>query len=259
VRPKRLPRRLGHGEEATLVEHLSELRSRLVISLGALVPAFIVSFAFHERIVRWLARPLPDDRTLVTLGVTEPFTTSIKVALLAAVAITLPILLYQLWSFLAPAITEQAQRVVSVFVVLSTVLFAGGVTFCYFIILPKALQFLTSFDDDLYEIQIRASYYYSFTAVTLLATGLAFQMPIFILALVRLRVLTADRLRRNRRIGIVLMVAFAVLLPTVDPVSLALEVVPLLLLFELSIWLSTVMERRWERAAYEEDNPYLPA
>ncbi len=84
-------------------------------------------------------------------------------------------------------------------------------------------------------------------------------MPIFILALVRLRVLTADRLRRNRRIGIVLMVVFAVLLPTVDPVSLALEVVPLLLLFELSIWLSSVMERRWERAAYEEDNPYLPA
>jgi len=259
VRPKRLPRRLGHGEEATLVEHLSELRSRLVISLGALVPAFIVCFAFHERIVRWLARPLPDDRTLVTLGVTEPFTTSIKVALLAAVAITLPILLYQLWSFLAPAITEEAQRTVSVFVVLATALFAGGVSFCYFIILPKALQFLTSFDDDLYEIQIRASYYYSFTAVTLLATGLAFQMPIFILALVRLRVLTADRLRRNRRIGIVLMVVFAVLLPTVDPVSLALEVVPLLLLFELSIWLSTVMERRWERAAYEEDNPYLPA
>jgi sec-independent protein translocase protein TatC len=180
--------------------------------------------------------------------------------LLAAVAITLPILLYQLWSFLAPAITEEAQRVVSVFVVLATGLFAGGVAFCYFIILPKALQFLTSFDDELYEIQIRASYYYSFTAITLLATGLAFQMPIFILALVRLRVLTAERLRRNRRIGIVLMVVFAVLLPTVDPVSLALEVVPLLLLFELSIWLSSVMERRWERTGdLEEDKPYLPA
>ena len=259
MRPKRLPRRLRHGEEATLVEHLGELRSRLVISLGALVPAFIVCFAFHERIVRWLARPLPDDRTLVTLGVTEPFTTSVKVALMAAVAITLPLLLYQLWSFLAPAITEEAQRIVSVFVILATALFAGGVAFCYFIILPKALQFLTSFDDELYEIQIRASYYYSFTAITLLATGLAFQMPIFILALVRLRVLTADRLRRNRRIGIVLMVVFAVLLPTVDPVSLALEVVPLLLLFELSIWLATVMEKRWERAAFEEDNPYLPA
>ena len=256
---KRLPRRLRHGEEATLVEHLGELRTRLLIGLGALVPAFVFTFAFHTRIVEWLADPLPDDRQLVTLGVTEPFTTSIKVSLLAAVALTLPILLYQLWSFLAPAITEDAQRIVSGFVALATVLFAGGVAFCYFVVLPRALEFLTSFDEDLYDIQIRASYYYSFTAVTLLATGLAFQMPIFILALVRLRVLTADRLRRNRRIGIVLMVVFAVLLPTVDPVSLALEVVPLLLLFELSIWLATVMEKRWERTEFEEDNPYLPA
>ncbi|HEX5798699.1 MAG TPA: twin-arginine translocase subunit TatC [Gaiellaceae bacterium] len=242
---KRLPRRLRHGEEATLVEHLGELRTRLLIGLGALVPAFVFTFAFHTRIVEWLADPLPDDRQLVTLGVTEPFTTSIKVSLLAAVALTLPILLYQLWSFLAPAITEDAQRIVSGFVALATVLFAGGVAFCYFVVLPRALEFLTSFDEDLYDIQIRASYYYSFTAVTLLATGLAFQMPIFILALVRLRVLRASQLRKNRRIGIVLMVVFAVLLPTVDPVSLALEVIPLLILFELSIWLSTYMEKRW--------------
>jgi sec-independent protein translocase protein TatC len=242
---KRLPRRLRHGEEATLVEHLGELRTRLLIGLGALVPAFVFTFAFHTRIVEWLTDPLPDDRQLVTLGVTEPFTTSVKVSLLAAVALTLPILLYQLWSFLAPAITEDAQRIVSGFVALSTLLFAGGVAFCYFVVLPRALEFLTSFDEDLYDIQIRASYYYSFTAVTLLATGLAFQMPIFILALVRLRVLSASQLRKNRRIGIVLMVVFAVLLPTVDPVSLALEVVPLLILFELSIWLSTYMEKRW--------------
>jgi sec-independent protein translocase protein TatC len=242
---KRLPRRLRHGEEATLVEHLGELRTRLLIGLGALVPAFIFTFAFHTRIVEWLTDPLPDDRQLVTLGVTEPFTTSVKVSLLAAVALTLPILLYQLWSFLAPAITEDAQKIVSGFVALSTLLFAGGVAFCYFVVLPRALEFLTSFDEDLYDIQIRASYYYSFTAVTLLATGLAFQMPIFILALVRLRVLRASQLRKNRRIGIVLMVVFAVLLPTVDPVSLALEVVPLLILFELSIWLATYMEKRW--------------
>ncbi|MDF2754393.1 MAG: Sec-independent protein translocase, TatC subunit, partial [Gaiellaceae bacterium] len=170
---KRLPRRLRHGEEATLVEHLGELRTRLLIGLGALVPAFVFTFAFHTRIVEWLTDPLPDDRQLVTLGVTEPFTTSVKVSLLAAVALTLPILLYQLWSFLAPAITEDAQRIVSGFVALSTLLFAGGVAFCYFVVLPRALEFLTSFDEDLYDIQIRASYYYSFTAVTLLATGLA--------------------------------------------------------------------------------------
>ncbi len=227
------------------MEHLGELRTRLLIGLLTLAPAFVVAFAFQNRLVEWLARPLPDDKEIITLGVIEPFTTAIKVSLAAAVAVTLPILLYQLWAFLAPAIEESVQRVVAVFATLATLLFAGGVAFSYFIVLPRALDFLTNFNEDVFEIQIRASYYFSFVTVTLLATGLAFQMPIFILALVRLRVLTAERLRRNRRLGILFMVVFAVLLPTVDPVSLALEVIPLLVLFELSIWLAAIMERRW--------------
>ena len=101
---KRLPRRLQHGEEATLVEHLGELRARLVISLVTLAPAFVVAFYFQEDIVRWLKKPLPDDKVVVTLGVVEPFTTAVKVSLAVAVAVTLPVLLYQLWAFLAPAI-----------------------------------------------------------------------------------------------------------------------------------------------------------
>ncbi|MBA2461090.1 MAG: twin-arginine translocase subunit TatC [Actinobacteria bacterium] len=242
---KRLPRRLGHGEEATLVEHLGELRARLLIGLLTIAPAFVVAFVFQERLVDWLTRPLPEDKHIVTLGVIEPFTTAVKVSLAAAVAVTLPILLYQLWAFLAPAVAERVQRTVAAFAVFATVLFAGGVAFSYFVVLPRALDFLTNFNEDVFEIQIRASYYFSFVTVTLLATGLAFQMPIFILALVRLRVLTAEKLRRNRRFGILIMVVFAVLLPTVDPVSLSLEVVPLLLLFELSIWLSALMEKRW--------------
>ena len=242
---KRLPRRLQHGEEATLVEHLGELRARLVISLVTLAPAFVVAFYFQEDIVRWLKEPLPDDKVVVTLGVLEPFTTAVKVSLAVAVAVTLPVLLYQLWAFLAPAIETSVQRTVAVFATMATVLFATGVTFSYVVVLPRALEFLTNFNEEEFDIQIRASYYFSFVTVTLIATGLAFQMPIFILALVRLRILTAATLRRNRRIGIVFMVVFAVLLPTVDPVSLALEVVPLLLLFELSIWLSTFMEKRW--------------
>ena len=243
---KRLPRRLQHGEEATLIEHLGELRARLVISLLTLAPAFAVAFAFQADITRWLTRPLPDDKEIITLGVVEPFTTAVKVSLGVAVAVTLPILLYQLWAFLAPAIEEGIQRTVAVFATLATILFAGGVAFSYFIVMPRALDFLTNFNDDVFQVQIRASYYFSFVTLTLLATGLAFQMPIFILALVRLRVLTADRLRRNRRLGILFMVVFAILLPTVDPVSLALEVVPLLILFELSIWLAAFMEKRWD-------------
>jgi sec-independent protein translocase protein TatC len=243
---KRLPRRLQHGEEATLVEHLGELRTRLLISLLTVAPAFAVAFAFQARIVKWLSKPLPDDKHLVTLGVVEPFTTAVKVSLAVAIAVTLPVLLYQLWAFLAPAIETKVQRTVAVFATFSTVLFAAGVAFSYFIVMPRALNFLTNFNDDIFQVQIRASYYFSFVTLTMLATGLAFQMPIFILALVRLRVLTAAKLRSNRRMGIAAMLVFAILLPTVDPVSLALEFFPLLFLFELSIWLAGFMEKRWD-------------
>jgi len=247
-----LPRRLLHGEEATLVEHLHELRSRLIVVLIALVPAFLLAFAFHEQIMEWLTGPLPDDKELVTLGVTEPFTTSVKVSLIAGLVIALPILLWQTWAFLAPAVQPHFQRIVIVFVVMATALFAMGVVFMYYVVLPRALDFLTSYDDDLYNIQIRASYYYNFAALTLVAGGIAFLMPIFVLALVRLRVLTSDQLRSNRRIAYVVLLVFAIMLPTVDPVSLALEVIPLIFLFELSIWMSVFMERRWQRGWDEE-------
>jgi sec-independent protein translocase protein TatC len=249
-----LPRRLGHGEEATLVEHLGELRSRLIISLVALGLAFAIIFPFHEHLVEWLKGPLPDDKELVTLGVTEPFTTSIKLSFYAAIAVAMPVLLYQLWSFLAPAVDESTQRILSVFVALATALFAAGLAFGYTIVLPRALTFLTEYDDELYDVQIRASYYYGFVSLALLGMALVFELPIFILALVRLRVLTADRLRRNRRMGIFLVVLIAALLPTVDPVSLAFEAIPMLILFELSIWLAVLMERRWERAALASDS-----
>jgi sec-independent protein translocase protein TatC len=247
-----LPRRLHHGEEATLVEHLEELRSRLIIGLFAVVPAFAVAFAFHERIVEWLTGPLPPDKDLVTFGVTEPFTTSVKVSLIAAIALSLPVLLWQVWAFLAPAVEPHFQRIVLTFVGFGTALFACGVLFMYYVVLPRALEFLTTYDDELYDIQIRASYYYTFVALLLLGGGFAFLLPIFVLALVRLRVLSTDRLRRNRRIAFVLLLIFAALLPTVDPVSLALEVIPLVLLFELSIWIAVLMERRWQ-SSFEED------
>ena len=247
-----LPRRLSHGEEATLVEHLDEFRSRLIIALFAIIPIFIVTFVFHERIMEWLTGPLPNDKKLVTLGVTEPFTTSVKVSFIAAIAIALPILLWQAWAFLAPAVEPHFERVILVFVLLAMTLFVCGVLFMYYIVLPRALDFLTSYDDNIYDIQIRASYYYSFAAMTLLAGGLAFLMPIFVLALVRLRVLTSDRLRKNRRIAYVILLVFAILLPTVDPISLAFETIPLLVLYEMSVWLSVLMERRWDRG-WDED------
>jgi sec-independent protein translocase protein TatC len=240
-----LPARLGDGEQAELTDHLGELRHRLVICLVAFLPAFVIAFAVHGRLVEFLSRPLPDDKRLVTLGVTEPFTTSVTVSFVAAVALVLPVILWQVWGFLAPAVTASTRQVLGGFVALATGLLAAGVGFAYLVVLPGALAFLVGFDDHLYDVQIRASYYYSFVSLTLLAVGLAFQLPITVLALTRLGVLSARGLRRNRRVAYAILVTCAILLPTVDPVSLALEVVPLLLLFELSIVLAALLERRW--------------
>jgi len=239
------PRRLGTDEEATVVEHLTELRHRLLIVVFAIIPAFALTFYFHTTLIEWLKRPLPPDKTLVTLGVVEPFTTAVKVSGLAAIAIVLPILVWQVWGFLAPALDHATQRALRIFIVLATGLFVSGIVFAYYVVLPAAITFLVNFDDTLYNVQIRASYYLSFTSLVMIACGLAFEMPIFILALVRIRVLSYDKLRRNRKIGYVLMIVFAILLPTVDPVSLVFEAVPLLILFEASIWLAKVMEPRW--------------
>lgn len=250
---KWFPRRLRHGEEASLVEHLDELRMRLLLALVALGVVFVALFAVHEHLIELLARPLPEDRRLVTFGVTEPFFTAIKVSFFGAFVLALPFILYQLWSFLAPALEQGTQRVIASFVAFSAALVVGGLAFGYFVLLPRAIDFLTTFDEHLYDVQIRASYYYSFVSLVLFGMAVVFQLPIFILALVRLRVVTAEKLRRNRRIAIFLIVCIAVLLPTVDPVSLAFETVPMLLLYELSIWLAVFMERRWNLASLDDE------
>jgi sec-independent protein translocase protein TatC len=244
----RLPRRLGHEESVTLVEHLDELRSRILIALLAVGVAFAGCYVFNDDILRWLAAPLPADQRddLITFGVTEPFFTTVKVVFVAAFAVALPVVLWQLWSFLAPAFEEHQQRVVAICVAIATALMAGGIAFGYYIVLPRALDFLTSYNEDLFRVEIRAAYYYTFVAYALLALGLIFNLPVFVLTLVRLGVLTSQRMRRNRRIGYAIILIAAALLPTVDPVSLALEVVPLLILYELSIWASVFFERRWQ-------------
>ena len=241
----RIPRRLSHGEEATLVEHLDELRSRIVISLVALMVTTAVTYAFHHRLVVWLEQPLPADRRhLLTLGPAEPFLTSFKVSLMAGFGLALPVILWQVWSFLAPAVEEHSQRMVAVFVVFASVLLAAGVAFGYFLVLPQALRFLTHYDDRLYNIQIRAKDYFSFALAVLAAVGVVFELPIFVLALVRLGILSTRTLRRNRRLGYFLVAVVAVLLPGVDPVTTVFEGMPLAVLYEGSIWLAVLMERR---------------
>jgi sec-independent protein translocase protein TatC len=246
----RLPRRLRHGEEATLVEHLGELRARLIISLGALAVAFAVAYAFHGRLLDWLNRPLPDryDKP-ATFSPIEPFTTSVWVSLYAALLLALPVIFWQLWAFLAPAVEEHRQRSMALLVSFATVLGLGGVAFGYWVILPPAIHFLTNYDSSHYTILIRARDYYRFATFVLLGVATAFEVPVFVLALVRLRILTAAKLRSTWRLGIFVMTVIGVLLPGVDPVSTILSVIPLVGLYVLSIGLATFLEPRWRSEA----------
>src|SRR5438105_8470249 len=125
---KRLPRRLQHSEEATLVEHLDELRTRLFVCLGALLVGLIVGYVLHRHLIHWLNRPLPEGRVgrPITFGVAEPFLTSFKISLYAGFLLALPVILWQLWSFFAPAFEEQSQRHVALFVLLATGLLLAG-------------------------------------------------------------------------------------------------------------------------------------
>jgi sec-independent protein translocase protein TatC len=246
----RLPRRLRHGEEATLVEHLGELRARLIIALAAIAVAFIVTYAFHRQILDWLNQPLPERfRKPVTFSPIEPFTTSIWVSLWAAFLLALPVVLWQLWAFLAPAIEEHRQRSIAVAVGFATALGAAGVAFGYWVVLPPAIHFLTNFDSDQYTILIRAREYYRFVAFVLLGVALAFEVPVFVLALVRLRILTAAKLRSSWRVGVFAMTVVGVILPGVDPVSTILSVIPLVGLYVLSIGLASFLEPRWRSQA----------
>jgi len=216
-----------------------------VIALVAIAVGFVAAYVVHGHLVRWLEDALPaNHRKLMTLSPAEPFLTSMWISLYAGFLLALPVVLYQLWAFFAPAFAVRTQRVVIGLAAFAAFLAAGGLLFGYFVALPAAVHFLTNYDDNLYNIQIRAKDYLSFASVVLFAVTIVFEVPIVILGLVKIGVLSSAKLRRNRRLGYVIMAAIAVALPGVDPVTTTMEMVPLWLLFEGSIWLSVLMERR---------------
>lgn len=240
-----LPRRLLHGEEATLVEHLEELRQRIFVSLGAVLVGFIATYSIHRHLLHWLNRPLPAHvGKPLTFGVAEPFLTVMKISLYGGLILAFPVILWQLWSFFAPAVDERQERRVRYFVLFAAVLLAVGIVFGYFVALPAAVHYLTNYDKSVFDIQIRASSYYSFVTMVLLAMGLVFELPIVILSLVRLGILSTRQLRSNRRMGYFVILCVGVALPGVDPVTTIIETIPLWVLYEGSIWLSVLFERR---------------
>jgi sec-independent protein translocase protein TatC len=246
----RLPRRIGHGEEATLAEHLDELRGRLFVMIGALVLGTVVAFVFHGHVLDWLNRPLPPDhKRLLAIGIVEPFTVTLMVSAYAGFVLALPVILWQLWGFFAPAVEPSSERKVLGLALFAVLLAAAGVAFGYWVLLPRAIHFLTNYDNTHFNIQPQARSYYTFVVTVLVGIVLVFQTPLVVLGLVYLGVLTSSGLRRQRRMGYLVTAAVALALPGPDPVTTFLELLPMWILFEGSIWLAFIVERRLARAA----------
>jgi sec-independent protein translocase protein TatC len=245
----RMPRRLGHGEEATLPEHLDELRARLIVIIGALAVGTIVAYVFHDRVLNWLNGPLPPRIKPVTLGIAEPFTTTLMVCLYAGLVLSLPVVLWQLWGFFAPAVDKSSERKILGLVAFSVVLGAAGVAFGYEILLPRAIHFLTNYDKVHFHHLVQAKPYYNFVVTILVGIVVVFQTPLAVLGLVALGVLSSRTLRKQRRLGYFISAAVALALPGPDLVTTFLELLPMWALFEGSIWLAVLFERRRAKVA----------
>lgn len=307
-------RTIGHEDRLSIVEHLDELRTRLIVSVVALALVFGVCLWQNHALLRFVNAPLrhqtehqvargegplgqtwlaqqavralahdtesvlatltasgsglspsaraalarqaprlhsdvarlpkaPDGNSPVTLGVGEPFTTTLTVTLYFAFVLALPIVLFELYGFVLPAFNAAERRVVTPLLLAVPVLFAAGVAFGYVVVLPAAVRFLQNFNSSQFNVLVQASQYYKFAGTTLLAMGLAFQAPVAILGAVRAGLVTPGQLRRNRRYALLVCAVVAALLPG-DAFTLVLETVPLYLLYEVSILIATVVARR---------------
>ena len=310
---------IGHGDQLSVVDHLEELRVRLIVSLAALAIAFGFCMWQNHALLHIINKPLahqtqkqvragngplgatytvqqsartvatqlqvvvgalerpgsgasahtraslhgvapqlhraiaglskpPEGNKPVTLGIGEPFTTTLGVALIFAFILALPVILYELYGFLLPAFSPEQQRVTNSLILAVPLLFVAGVTFGYFVVLPAAVRFFQNFNSEEFNVLVQASQYYHFAAVILLAMGLVFQVPVAVLAATRSGIVTPRQLRHNRRYAILACGAVAAFLPG-DAITLLLETVPLYLLFELSVLLATIVERRQQRHA----------
>lgn len=229
---------ITHEEELSLVEHLDELRTRLIWITAGFSAVLAVCFWQNKWILGVVNAPLPPGKEPATFAVSEAFMSTLTVSAYAALIITSPLIVYQLYAFVVPAFSDRERRVATPLMLLAPVLFAFGCVFGYYIVLPAAVSFLLSFNEDEFNILVRASDYYSFFGLTVLAMGVLFELPLAILIASRVGLVTSQQLRANRRYAIVIIAVVAMMLPGVDPVSMLIEMVPLLILFELSIWLT---------------------
>lgn len=244
----------------TMMEHLGELRSRLIKSLLGFLIVSIVAFMFFDPITDFLLKPLcslPEDRLgangcrLVFTSALEPFNVRLKVTAITGLVVSSPLWLYQLWAFIVPGLNEKERKLAVPFVVSSVALFAGGVTFAY-LTLPTGLRFLIGLGGDNLSPFFTANEYLNFVGLVIIVFGITFELPLLLFFLGLIGVVTAAQLKRFRRGAIVgVAVLAAVVTPSQDPYTMLIMAAPLYLLYEVVIALLSLVDRRRARRAMD--------
>ena len=235
----------------TLVEHLDELRNRIIFSGIFVVLAIVFCFWQEDAILDIANEPLPAGFEPLTFSPTEPFFTTVKLSVYGGILIALPILLFQLYAFVLPAFAPEEKRSLLPLIISVPILFIGGAAFAYAVVMPAALDFLLGFNADSFNIEVRASEYYGFFMLTLIAVGVLFQIPVAVLSVCRLGIVTPEQLAHNRRYAVLVIAVAAMLLPGTDPVTMLISMLPLYLLFEFSLLLA----KRFGQPPDEADSP----
>jgi len=231
----------------TILEHLNEFRVRLTWAVGGLVVATVISFAFTEQLLEFLIKPYGEQ--LQTLSPTEGIETYFKVALMSGVIISMPWILYQLWLFITPGLHGNERRFVYIFVPSATFLFLLGVAFAWLVLLPAAILFLSTFMSEIFWAQWTSNEYIGFATTFLFWLGLSFELPLIIYFLSRVGVITSQTLREHWRVAIVgIAVLAALVTPSIDPVTMLLTMIPLVILYGLSIFLASIGQKQFQRS-----------
>jgi sec-independent protein translocase protein TatC len=241
---------ISPDDRLTLLEHLDELRRRITVGIVAVSVGVVLAAIFNDFVFDALLRPLrqveglpADAYQITTFSPAEPFMVSLKVWLVAGLLAASPVLIWQLWAFVGPAFSSTQKRYFYPVVAATTLLFLGGVALAYFLVLPRGLDFLLGFGDGDFNVQNRASDYFTFSALFVLSFGIVFELPVVLVLLAKVGVVDSRGLRKHRRYAVLgAAMAAAVITPSQDAFSMLAMLVPLLVLYEVSIVIARVVE-----------------
>ncbi|MDL1970460.1 MAG: twin-arginine translocase subunit TatC [Candidatus Desulfofervidaceae bacterium] len=241
---------MGNDETVKLpfTAHLEELRKRLFISLIAIAVGAVISFAFAKQLFYFLAQPLvkilPPDQPMIFTALTEAFFTYFKVALLSGFTLASPVVFYELWKFVVPALYEHEKRFVLPFVISATVFFIVGALFAYYVVFPFGFKFFLGFSTDYLKLLPKMNEYFSLTLKLIFAFGLVFEMPVITFFLAKMGVVNSKMLASKRRYALVIIFIAAAILTPPDVGTQLLMAGPLIILYEISIWVAKIFGRK---------------